>query len=277
MAIRAAAISGLTAVLLSSCAQWPEKGVGGDAERYVPQNYYLPAATVSETKAHQQSQLEILQAQLDVLSLQGAKTCLPASVKRLFLMSHRVRRQIDGGLLADAGHDLVAFQHELRLLRQQFISVAQQTGCNQPYQDASQPLVALISVYFDIDSTEIQPTYLQQLQWWVSNSSAQAQWRLHGYTDNDGSEVHNQDLAQARVKAVKDALIGLDIKPQQLSQSAEGEAAPLLMGTNDFSMGLNRRVDIYLTSQTQTTQGVPVQQWEELNLKTHRHLMPDWE
>lgn len=277
MAIRAATALGLTAVFLSACAQWPERGVGGDAERYASQNFYRPAATVFETKAYQQSQLEVLQAQLDVLSVQGANYCLPASVKRLSLMSHRVRRQIDGGLLADAGHDLVAMQHEVRLLRQQFLTVAQQTGCTQPDQQQDQPLVALISVYFDIDSTELQPTYLQQLQWWASNSGDQSQWQLHGYTDVNGSESHNQQLAQARIEAVVDALIGLDVKPEQLSQSAQGEAAPLLMGDNAFSMGLNRRVDIYLTSQLADNTGVPVQKWEELNLKPHRHLMSGWE
>ncbi len=263
--------------LLASCAQWPEKGRGGDADRYAAQHYYEPAATLEDTAAYLQSQLEIQQAQLDVLSLQGAKVCLPASVRRLALLSNRTRREIEAGLYLDAGHDLVVLQRELRFLRQQFLTVSQQTTChlNQPAQQVAP--VALLNVFFDVDDAVLSSEFIEQIRWWRVQAAVESQWWVRGYTDYDGAEDHNIQLAERRVQSVVHELINLGVAKSQIEIEILGEDAPFLSGNDAFSKGMNRRVDIYLKPDASKAEGVPVQQWDALGIKQPRLFEYDWQ
>lgn len=267
----------LSSAILSACAQWPSAGQGGDADRYTASHYYEPAATLIETEAYQLSQLETLQAQLDVLSLQGARVCIPASVKRLSLLSQRVRRQLQGGLFADAGQDLVVFQHELRFLRQQFITISRQTGCHVNTVQALPAQALLFSVYFDRSEDVLSDSFRAQLQWHIEQFSPNAKWVLKGYADARGSEGANAELAQRRVNTVVEILQQQGVDLMNIQSESHGEASPFMSEDDAFALGMNRRVDLYVIDQPQAADSIPVQQWQDLGLQPHRHLFTGWE
>jgi outer membrane protein OmpA-like peptidoglycan-associated protein len=268
----------MTFVLLqSSCVLWPEKGQGGEADQFTFSNYYEPAAVLHETEAYLLSQLETLRSQLDVLTLQGAVHCIPASVKRLNLLSHRVRREIASHLLVDAAHDLVVFQHEIRFFRQQFLTIAEQTQCNEFASSTSPMSQAIISVYFDSSQSTVSPIFIDQIRWWAEHWTESTQIIIKGYTDANGSDDVNLQLAQKRINSVQSILLSVGVDPKSVSSNVIGERSLMLQGSDDFSTGMNRRVDIFISNSDNTKQRFTVKRWEALGLKSHRHLFKSWD
>lgn len=270
-------IVGVMALSQLACTSWPRYGYGGEADRFAASHYYEPAASRYETQGHLLSQLETQQAQLDVLTLQGADYCIPASVKKMTLLGNRVRREIQGQLWRDAAHNLVVLQHELRFFRQQFITVAQQTGCALKQIETAAIIQPIFSIYFDSDQAEISATYQQQINWWGQHFNAQTRLRVRAYTDAHGSESSNEVLAQQRLNQVINVLQTTGVDRANIDSEFLGERELILNGTDDFANGLNRRVDIWVLPDSSNTQQLPVMQWESLELKLNRHVMPSWQ
>lgn len=78
-----------------------------------------------------------------------------------------------------------------------------------------------------------------------------------GFTDNVRSAPHNQALSVKRAKAVAERLgSGIDTKQYPLTVRGRGEADPVASNNDDAGRGLNRRVELRITTPTtKQTQG----------------------
>ena len=74
-----------------------------------------------------------------------------------------------------------------------------------------------------------------------------AKIELDGYTDNTGTEAHNQRLSEKRAKAVKQYLVteaGVD--PSRISAFGRGESNPVADNRTEEGRFENRRVEILI-------------------------------
>ena len=115
------------AAWLGGCTAWPPEGHGGFAEhhRQLPrpdQPLGLDSGPLFE--------LELVRRHLDVLVLEGAELCFPATVTLARQRQHRIARQLAGGLDADAGNDLLIQRDQLARLERQLDYVKAHELCN---------------------------------------------------------------------------------------------------------------------------------------------------
>ena len=66
---------------------------------------------------------------------------------------------------------------------------------------------------------------------------------VKGHTDNVGSDDYNMELSRKRAKAVRDQLVRLGVKKDNLSFSYYGSSIPLTTNDTDEGRTLNRRVE----------------------------------
>jgi outer membrane protein OmpA-like peptidoglycan-associated protein len=77
--------------------------------------------------------------------------------------------------------------------------------------------------------------------------------RIEGYTDNKGSEIHNEQLSVRRAQAVKNVLIGHGVKDAQIIVLGLGESKPISDNQNAQGRALNRRVELHIDMPKATT------------------------
>lgn len=73
------------------------------------------------------------------------------------------------------------------------------------------------------------------------------QFEISGYTDNNGTQAHNQILSEKRAQSVRDLFISVGVPPQNIQAIGYGETRPLLPNTSPANRKMNRRVEIRLT------------------------------
>ena len=109
-------------------------------------------------------------------------------------------------------------------------------------------------VYFDFNEAGLVPRAQRQLEI-VANllrDDPKRKLRLSGHADAIGSDTYNRRLSAARALAVKDALAGLGVAPQQIVTEGLGTLQPLDPNTkpdgsdNPEGRSRNRRTEIYL-------------------------------
>ena len=237
-------------LLISGCSSWPDSGTGGGDQLHVIAEPTYLSAIKHKRHAALLAQTEVLDAQTQLLIIQGAERCIPAAVAQLQQQGLRVRRQLGGSLFTDASTDLVAYQHMIRQVQWRFDSIKKQTQCSvpAPVQNLNQlPVtaavqnIALFTVLFDTDSAEIGPGYLRHLELVAQLlKHCQCELILVGHTDQQGDEQSNQILSMLRVDAVESILQRLGIN--NIKRLASGEQEPLLRQSADQQ--INRRVDL---------------------------------
>lgn len=67
---------------------------------------------------------------------------------------------------------------------------------------------------------------------------------IYGHTDNVGEELFNQDLSLKRAQTVKDYLVSLGCKADQISVQGFGSSKPLVSNSSERGRYINRRVEI---------------------------------
>lgn len=67
---------------------------------------------------------------------------------------------------------------------------------------------------------------------------------IAGFTDNSGTEEHNQKLSFERANAVKEALINKGVDATRMTVVGHGSSAPLKPNDTEENKALNRRVEI---------------------------------
>jgi peptidoglycan-associated lipoprotein len=117
------------------------------------------------------------------------------------------------------------------------------------FNNPSSPLYQHI-IYFDYDSSDIKPQFVDILRAHASYLSAHpsARVRLEGNTDERGTREYNLALGQQRADMVARFLTAEGVRPNQIETVSYGEERPADPGHNEAAWALNRRVMIvYLT------------------------------
>jgi len=106
------------------------------------------------------------------------------------------------------------------------------------------------AVFFEFDQTELTPAgRAALLDVATAYHKAEEPWDaliLRGYADTRGDADYNADLSQARVSAVRGALVEMGLPARMIFTEAYGEAAPLSDEGTAMAHRLNRRVEFVI-------------------------------
>ncbi|MBL7782926.1 MAG: OmpA family protein, partial [Saprospiraceae bacterium] len=108
--------------------------------------------------------------------------------------------------------------------------------------------VILRNVFFETGSAALRPESTAELDRLLEllNSNAGLRIQINGHTDNVGTDASNQQLSEARAKAVYDYLCTKGLQAARLRYKGFGESQPL--DSNDTVEGRtsNRRTEFIL-------------------------------
>ena len=74
--------------------------------------------------------------------------------------------------------------------------------------------------------------------------------QVSGHTDNQGSEVYNQQLSERRAQAVRDSLVGMGVDPARITIIGYGESRPIASNDTAAGRAQNRRVEVRIVPRT---------------------------
>ena len=101
-------------------------------------------------------------------------------------------------------------------------------------------------VYFQYDSSEIQPQYDAVVQAHATYLTRYptARVRLEGNTDERGSREYNIGLGERRAQTVRKALMLQGVTDLQIMTVSYGEERPVAEGSDESAYAQNRRVEL---------------------------------
>jgi len=259
--------------LLTGCTFWTEFGQGGAAEDNPPMDAKTDPAAVYSNPHELRQDLNHSQRHLDLLILEGAGQCFPASVHFAKLRENRIAREIAGELYEDAANNLIVQRLDLSGLEQKLDAVVIEVSCwtSNPLdksQEASDykavtstditDLPATDTIHllnllnsdnqFALNSDQINPKYVDNLNRACSLLENEPALKLNvvGHSDASGKADYNASLSSQRTMAVVRFLIDCNIDPTRINASFEGDTAPLYSGRSSAIDLVNRRVSIEL-------------------------------
>jgi peptidoglycan-associated lipoprotein len=110
----------------------------------------------------------------------------------------------------------------------------------------SGPLGSQRIIYFDFDSSDIRPEFVDVVaahgRFLAGNASIRV--RLEGHTDERGSREYNIGLGERRAQTVKRALALQGVQESQIATVSYGEERPAVTGSDENAYSKNRRVEI---------------------------------
>jgi peptidoglycan-associated lipoprotein len=114
-----------------------------------------------------------------------------------------------------------------------------------PFEDPSSPLYRRI-VYFDYDTSEIRPQYVDLLRAHAAYlfNDPGARVTLEGHTDERGTRDYNLALGDRRSDAVKRYLVAEGVPSERISTLSYGEERPADPGHGENAWAKNRRVEL---------------------------------
>lgn len=103
-------------------------------------------------------------------------------------------------------------------------------------------------VYFDWDRADIRPDGAAVIADVVSDAGSLGSPPISvvGHTDLSGSDEYNMGLSLRRADAVRDALIGGGVSPEQITTAGRGEAEPAVPTADGVREQANRRAEIII-------------------------------
>ena len=255
-------------ICLSGCSHWPKHGFGGMAEHDM--------ANISPVMAHEplgpehglRFDLELTSRHLDMLVLEGAELCFPATVLQSKQRQHRIEREVAGELHYDAANDLIVQRGVLARLERQLNYVTSRGLCRLPTVNIQQKrdvvtnaksIEDIIDILnsdnqFATDSSELNPKYIGRLS--DAAHRLKEKPNLHisitGHTDSEGSNTYNHNLALERAKMVGRYLNIFGIADNRISYDESGEENPQFDGEEPHIRLVNRRVRIDIVPSTTT-------------------------
>lgn len=109
---------------------------------------------------------------------------------------------------------------------------------------------ALQPIYFEFDKYTISDAEKEKIkraaQFVLASGDTIKGLLLEGHADDRGSADYNFVLGQKRADSVLDALAGVGIARDKMSTTSYGEEFPVVVGANNESWALNRRVEFVL-------------------------------
>ncbi|MCM2679544.1 OmpA family protein [Echinimonas agarilytica] len=250
-------ICSLLALSAVGCAStpWPQEGRGGMAEHESNLLGWLDSSSDTPMGPEHGLKFEmtIVKHHLDLLVLEGAELCFPASVAQARLREQRMMRELQGGLALDAANDIEIQQHFLHTLEERLDHVKRGGACkptgiagmsSSQLIDGLHPLLNSNN-QFAFDSSELTPAYRDQLNRVVPLlQSAELAMVITGHTDIQGSG--NKQLSQQRAQTVASYLQSQGVSQQRMLVRAQGSSAPYEDGNSVEHFHSNRRVTISL-------------------------------
>ncbi|WP_295455326.1 peptidoglycan-associated lipoprotein Pal [uncultured Thiodictyon sp.] len=114
-----------------------------------------------------------------------------------------------------------------------------------PWEDPSNPLYQR-TIYFDYDSAEIKPQYLDVIRThsaYLGTTPAQ-RVTLEGNTDERGTREYNLALGDQRAESVRKLMLAEGVTTGQMATLSYGEEKPAEPGHSENAWRLSRRVII---------------------------------
>lgn len=110
--------------------------------------------------------------------------------------------------------------------------------------------IVLKNIFFDFDKHSLRPKSYNELNKVVRllQQNPSLSIRINGYTDNRGTEEHNQLLSQQRADAVVNYLKSKGISPERLSAKGLGEKNPVAPNDTEEGRAQNRRTELEVVS-----------------------------
>lgn len=106
-------------------------------------------------------------------------------------------------------------------------------------------LRAITTFYFEYDSADLKPEAMASLDVHARDlKSSGKHVVLEGHTDERGTREYNMALGERRADRVKRYLILQGVAPGQLETVSYGKERPAVQGTDEYSMSMNRRVEL---------------------------------
>lgn len=105
--------------------------------------------------------------------------------------------------------------------------------------------IRLDNIFFDFDKAVVKPESEPELTKVIDLLTDYPFMRIEigAHTDDQGSEAYNQQLSDARAKAVVEYLIARKVEAGRLVWKGHGESEPLVQGTDEAARAMNRRVE----------------------------------
>ncbi len=258
-------------VFLEGCSHWPDSGFGGMAEHDI--------GNISPVMAHEalgpehglRFDLELTSRHLDMLVLEGAELCFPATVLQSKQRQHRIEREVVGELHYDAANDLIIQRGILARLERQLNYVTSRGLCHSPIILPQKKLAALIPKpkgnnitdiinilnsdnQFATNSSELNPKYIGRLSEAATllKTTPNIKINITGHADDEGNSTFNHKLALDRANMVGRYLNVFGINNSRIHYDEKGEEKPLYHGTEPHTRLVNRRVRIELVPITAT-------------------------
>jgi outer membrane protein OmpA-like peptidoglycan-associated protein len=110
-------------------------------------------------------------------------------------------------------------------------------------------VITIGDVLFDTDRAQLKPGGMRDVDKLVAfmTQYPQRNAMVEGFTDNTGSESHNQDLSVRRADTVRMALVERGVGRERIAAKGLGQAFPVAGNDSSGGRQLNRRVEITLS------------------------------
>lgn len=118
--------------------------------------------------------------------------------------------------------------------------------CGQPTPPSLGCGSIIHGITFDFDSAVIRPESTPVLDELFDGLRADTSQTIviEGNTSNEGTDVYNQRLSEARARAVVQALVSRGIAAARLSAGGLGESRPIASNNDESGRAMNRRVEV---------------------------------
>ena len=118
-------------------------------------------------------------------------------------------------------------------------------GAMNELDNPASPL-AVRTIYFDYDSSDILPEYQKAVEAHAAYLAAHPEktLALEGHADERGSREYNLALGERRAQSVKRQMVLLGAGTAQIRTTSYGEERPVADGHDDAAWSQNRRVEI---------------------------------
>ncbi len=109
--------------------------------------------------------------------------------------------------------------------------------------------VVLKNVFFETDKFDLKTESRSELERLIQLllKNPKIKIEIGGYTDNQGTTIHNAELSLHRAKAVFDYLVAAGIDAIRLSYQGYGENQPVSTNDTETGRALNRRTEFKIT------------------------------
>ncbi len=243
---------------LSGCSSFAEPGKGGEAENYPQVMHPVMPDQPLGPEHGLRFDWELAARHLDILILEKAEWCFPATVHQAKQNEARITRELEGGLQLDAANDLIIQRDLLKRLEKQLDYVKKTKSCEPPSDKnngnsdikLSQALYDLLNKdnQFAFNSAELNPKYMVNLSEAAQLLKENKNFKLlvTGHADAAGKEGANKSLALDRAEQVKRYLSIFGLSTDRIFVDSVGSDDPYLEGTEPHVSLANRRVTIEL-------------------------------